>query len=165
MKIVDENGKIGGKLNLVDLGIILLLILAVLAVGYKVMRERFLDRESAILHYTLCVEGVRNQSVQAIQQKSKNIIDAETKDPLGDIISVTPVPAAKIVQKANGEYTKASYPDKYDLYITIETKGIVSKDGYFTESGKKILYGDTIGINNDYSQMFGVVEDIQILTP
>lgn len=162
MKIVDENGKIFGKLNLVDLGIVLLLILAVAAVGYKVVRERFIERETAVINYTLCVEGVREQSVKAINMVHEDVIDAENDDALGDIVDVIAEPAAKIVQKADGEYTKAFYPDKYDLYITIQTKGIVSKDGYFTDSGKKLLYGDTIGINNGYSQMFGVVENIEI---
>ena len=163
MKIVDEKGKIFGKLNIVDLGIVLLLILAFASVGYKVVREKFIERESAVIDYTLCVEGVRDQSVQAINMVYENIVDAENEDALGDIIDVRVEQAAKIVQKTDAEYTKAFYPDKYDLYITIETKGVVSKDGYFTDSGKKILYGDTIGINNGYSQMFGVVEDIKIV--
>lgn len=162
MKIVDENGKVFGKLNLVDLGIVLLLILAVAAVGYKLVRERFIERETAVIEYTLRVEGLRQQSVDAIGMVSKKIVDAENDDVLGNIINIKKEPAAKIVQKANGDYAKAFYPDKYDLHITLRTTGVVSKDGYFTDSGKKLLYGDTIGIDNGYSQMFGVVEDIQV---
>ena len=71
MKIVDENGKVFGKLNLVDLGIVLLLILAVAAVGYKLVRERFIERETAVIEYTLRVEGLRQQSVDAIGMVSK----------------------------------------------------------------------------------------------
>lgn len=163
MKLIDKNGKIFGKINLVDLGIVLLLVLAVAAVGFKIMKERLIERETAVIQYTLYVEGVRQQSVDAINMVYDDITDAENDDPLGKIIDVRQEPAAKIVQKADGEYTKAYYPDKFDLYVTLETKGVVSKDGYFADSGKKILYGDTIGINNGYSQMFGVVEDIKIV--
>lgn len=164
MRIIDKNGKIFSKLNLVDAGIILLIILAFAAVGFKIAKERLIDRETAVIEYTLYVENVRQQSVDAINMVHKNITDAENDDELGDIIDVRVEKATRIVQKADGEYTKAYYPDKYDLYVTLSTKGVVSKDGYFTDSGKKLLYGDTIGINNGYSQMFGVVEDINIIT-
>lgn len=163
MKLIDKDGRIFGKLNLVDAGIILLLILAVAAVGLKIMKEKMIDREKAVIEYTLYVEGVRQQSVDAINKVYKDITDAENDDALGEITEVRAEKAAKIVQKANGEYTKAYYPDKFDLYITLKTQGVVSKDGYFADSGKKLLYGDTIGINNGYSQMFGVVEDIKII--
>lgn len=162
MKIVDDNGKIFGKINLVDLGVVLLLVLAVAAVGYKVVRERFIERETVNIEYTILVEGVREQSVNAIGKVSEKIEDAENGDVLGDIIDIKKENASDIVQKADGEYVKTVYPDKYDLHITLRTEGISSKDGYCTFSGKKILYGDTIGINNGYSQMFGIVEDIQI---
>lgn len=162
MKIVDENGKIFGKINLVDLGIILLLILAFAAVGYKMVRERFIERETAVIEYTLLIEGVREQSVTAINMVSEKIVNAENDDLLGDIINIKKEQASDIVQKANGDYTKVFYPDKYDLHITLRSEGVVSKDGYFTSSGKKLLYGDTIGIDNGYSQMFGIVEDVHI---
>ena len=162
MKIVDENGKLFGKINLVDLGIILLIVLAVAAVGYKVVRERFAGRVTATINYTICVEGVRQQSVDAISMVKENITDAENDDPIGDIIDVKQTAAEEFIEMADGEYKKAEYPDKYDLYITVETKGVTSNDGYFTSSGKKLLYGDTIGLNNGYSQMFGVVEHIEV---
>ena len=164
MRIIDKNGKIFSKLNLVDAGIILLIILAFAAVGFKIAKERLIDRETAVIEYTLYVENVRQQSVDAINMVHKNITDAENDDELGDIIDVRVEQATRIVQKADGEYTKAYYPDKYDLYVTLSVDGVVSEDGYFTDSGKKLLYGDTIGINNGYSQMFGVVEDINIIT-
>jgi len=74
-----------------------------------------------------------------------------------------PKAAKQIVLKSSGEYEVAEIPNKFDLYVTLVTDGVVSPDGYFTEGGKKILYGDTIGVNNGYSQMFGVVENITVV--
>lgn len=163
MKITDEKGRFLGKINLVDLGIVLLIILSVAAVGIKVYREKYAEREHTSIQYTLFVAGVRQQSVDAINMVHERITDAETDDPLGNIVDIKTEPAANIFQKADGEYVKAYYPDKYDLYITLETEGVVTPDGYFTEGGKKLLYGDTIGVNNGYSQMFGYVENVEVV--
>jgi len=163
MKLIDKNGKLFSKLNLVDLGIVLLLIFAVLAVGYKVMREKYVERETVKIEYTLCVEGVRQQSVDAINKVHENVVDAEKEEALGDIKEVKVEAAKQIVLKSSGEYEVAEIPNKFDLYVTLVTDGVVSPDGYFTEGGKKILYGDTIGVNNGYSQMFGVVENITVV--
>lgn len=162
MKLVDEKGRLFGRLNLVDLGIVLLIVLAVCAVGFKVVRERFADRKTVQISYTICVNGVRQQSVDAISMVKENITDAEKDEPLGDIVNIVKEPAVELLQMADGEYKKAEYPDKYDLYITLETEGTMTKDGYFTSSGKKLLYGSTIGLNNGYSQMFGVIENIEV---
>ena len=161
MKITDDKGRLFGKINIVDMGVILLIILAAVSVGYKLTREKEIERKEAVISYTLCVEGVRDQSFRAISQKSE-VYQAETGEDLGVISDIEKENAKKLVQKADGEYAVATYPDKFDLYITIESPGTVTQDGYFTQSGKKILYGDTIGISNGYSQMFGVVENISI---
>ena len=39
MKLVDERGKLFGKLNIIDLLVILLLIVAVALIGWKVTRK------------------------------------------------------------------------------------------------------------------------------
>ena len=162
MKIADEKGRLFGKINLVDLGIILLLILAVCAVGAKIAKEKFVDRETVRISYTLCVRGVRQQSVDAIGMVKENITDAEKDEPLGDIVNIEKKTAEELVEMVDGGFKRAQYSDKYDLYITLETDGVKSADGYFTSSGKKLLYGGTIGLNNGYSQMFGVVEEVSV---
>ena len=162
MKAVDNNGKLFGKVNLVDVGIVLLLVLAVAAVGAKIAKEKVLGKESAVIRYTLLAEGVRRQSVDAINKSYEKVVDAENEDELGKIVDVKVEKAKKLVELPDGTFKESEYPDKFDLYVTVETNGTVSKNGYFTDSGKKLLYGDTIGINNGYSQMFGMIEKIEV---
>lgn len=163
MKLTDEKGRLFGKINLVDLGIILLIILAFCAVGAKLVKERTVDRETVVIDYTLSVKGVRQQSVDAISMETKDITDAEKDEPLGDIINIEKRPAEELIALEDGTFKWGEYRDKYDLYITVEAKGIKTADGYFTESGKKLLYGSTIGLNNGYSQMFGTIEKIEVV--
>lgn len=161
MRIIDENGKLFGKINLVDLGIIFVIIFAISIVGIKILNSKSEGTENALISYTICVEGVREQSVGAISMQSENIIDAEKDELLGRIVDIKKEQATEMIEMADGTVKMGKHPEKFDLYITLEVEGIVSADGYFTKSGKKIMYGDTIGINNGYSQMFGMVENIK----
>lgn len=163
MKLVDDNGKLFGKLNLVDVGIILLVIFAIVAISGKTIKEQTLDKEQATIRYTLCAEGVRQQSVDAIKKNSEDIKDAEKDEAIGRIVEVRTEKAKKINPLPNGTFVESEYQDKFDLYVTIEAEGTISENGYFLSSGKKIMYGDTIGINNNYSQMFGMVEYIEVV--
>lgn len=163
MKLVDDNGKLFGKLNLVDAGIILLVIFAIVAISGKTIKEQTLDKEQVIIRYTLCAEGVRQQSVDAIKKNSEDIKDAEKDEAIGRIVEVRTEKAKRINPLPNGTFVESEYQDKYDLYVTIEAEGTISENGYFLSNGKKIMYGDTIGINNNYSQMFGMVEYIEVV--
>ena len=163
MKIVEEKGKLFGIINIVDIGIVLLVIFGVVAVGYKMLLKNASDRETVCIRYTICAEGLRQQSVDAINKSHDNIIDAENDDALGKIVGVEKKNAVQFVAMADGTYKLAEHPEKYDLYVTLEVDGISTSEGIHTVSGKKIMYGDTIGINNGYSQMFGTVENIEII--
>lgn len=163
MKIIDENGKLFGKISIVDIGIILLVIFGIVAVAYKLNITDAAKKETVTVRYTICAEGLRQQSVDAISQASENIIDAENDDALGTIVDIKKENAVQIVAMADGTFKVAEHPEKFDLYVTLEVDGTISADGtVHTASGKKIMYGDTIGINNGYSQMFGTVENVEI---
>ncbi len=162
MKLIDKDGKLFGKINLVDLGIILLIVLAIAAVGYKTLGTKVQKSNDVTIQYTLCIEGIREQSVAAMNKNHENIYDDKKEKLMGNIVSVEQKPFIRPVQLDNGEYKLAEYPDKYDLYVTIETQGFVTDDGCFTSSGKKLLYGDNIGINNGYAKTYGIIEKINI---
>ena len=69
MKVVDEKGKLFGKLNIIDLLVILLLLIAVALVGWKVLKkDGAVGAEHTILTYTVEVKGVDKAVYKGIQQ-------------------------------------------------------------------------------------------------
>ncbi len=161
MKIIDENGKLFGKLNLVDLGIILLVIFAIVTVGAKLLKDSSESGAKTTISYTVFVEGVRQQSIDAINKNYENITEAEKKDALGKIVKIEKEPSVIPVEMMDGTYKELEQPDKFNLYITLEVMGNASSNGYFTESGKKLIWGDTLVLNNNYSRMTGKIEQIK----
>ncbi len=163
MKVIDEKGRLFGRLNLIDLLVILLIVLAAAAAASKMHKTKSMDTADATIRYTLCIKKVRQQSVEAIEKNKEGLVDAEKGETLGNIVAIEQRPAEELVQLEDGSFVLSEYPDKYDLYITMETPGRMNEKGIYAQSGKKILYGDTIGIDNGYAQTFGEVEQVEIL--
>lgn len=68
MRMVDEKGKLFGKLNIIDLLVIVILIAAVALVGYKVMnKDGALNAKGKTLTYTVLVQGVEPQVYDGIK--------------------------------------------------------------------------------------------------
>ncbi len=123
MKFIDKKGRIFGKINIVDIIVILLLIFAVVAVGIKFKKVQTTQGGDKTIEYTVRVERLRQISIDEIEREYKNIQDAETKKAIGNIVSVEKTSARELVRLENGEYTFTQYDDKYDLIITLQTKG------------------------------------------
>ena len=68
MKLVDEKGKLFGILNIIDLLVILLLIVAVALIGWKVLKKDGASNANrTILTYTVEVKGVDQEVYEGIK--------------------------------------------------------------------------------------------------
>ena len=64
MKVVDEKGKLFGKLNIIDLLVIVLLLVAVVLVVFKVLaKDGAVGAQHTVLTYTVEVKGVDHQGL------------------------------------------------------------------------------------------------------
>ncbi len=163
MKLFDQKGRLFGKINIVDLLVILMLIFAVVAVGVKFKQVKTTNGGDITIEYTISVEKLRQISVDAIEKEYKNIQDAENKKAVGEIVSVEKSFARELVQLDSGEYKFTEYEDKYDLVITLRTKGSETNEGYHTSSGKTLTVGDTLGISNGHVQTFGEILSVKVV--
>lgn len=162
MKFIDENGRIGAKVSIVDLFVVLLLIACVAAVGLKLKTAQSVRGGDRVIEYTVRVENIREQSVNAINQKCDGIIDAETKYDIGEITDVQTTPARVLVQTNDGDFKMTEYDNRYDAVITLRTNGTETEDGYYASSGRQIVVGDSLGVNNGYVQFFSEVVSVNV---
>lgn len=131
MKVVDEKGKIFGKLNIIDLLVILLLIVAVALVGYKVLRHDGAGNiPGTTLTYTVEVDGV----AKSIYEEVKSYLPA---DGSGDqlmangalldayVTDVTAVPHVNYGVNDAGQATVSTEQNgRLDLTFTIKANVI-----------------------------------------
>lgn len=163
MKIIDEKGRLFGKINVIDLLIIVVVFALAAATFIKFRTSDSYMSKDTIIEYTLLVENIRTPTVDAINEKKDGILDYETKKEIGDIVDAEISGASELEMLNNGKYKEVEYKDKYDLLLTIQTKGTETADNYYTASGKKLVVGDTITIYNEYASTTGKVKSIKVM--
>lgn len=141
MKIIDKQGKLFGKLNIIDL-IVIVLILAVvvfLAMRFLPGGGQALDGEGQDIVYTVKVENVEPGVYEFITDElekgpSQLTASNEMLPAYVTKVEAMPVEATRVVLTDSGGYTQIKQDEKnnYDLVFTIE--GSV-KDNLSSELG------------------------------
>ncbi len=162
MKFIDEKGRIFGKISIFDLALVLLIVFAVFAVGIKKEATSQTSGSDKTITYDVTVKNIRDVSVQAIYQNMESFSDSETGKALGEVLDVKKENAKVKSLMQDGTYDLAEYENKYDVTVTLKTTGTETNDAYFTESGKQIVVGDTVKIQNGFVRFEGEVSKVVV---
>ena len=129
--LLDEKGRLFGKISIVDIGVLLLIAVLIVGVYYKFfMVDK--DQNAAkfdTIEYKVLVEEVRKQSVDAIEIGA-DIYDVKTNSPMGRITDIEVLPATDQLTKADGTMVIAEKPERFNVLITIRVPGIETKYGF-----------------------------------
>ncbi len=145
--ILDEKGRLFGKINIVDFGVLLLAAALLIGIYYRYFA---IDRHSNAarfdkLEYTVMLaEGVRQYSVDAIIVGA-DIYDAKTDTPMGKIVDKEVIPAVEQLTRADGTVVWAEKPGRFNVRVTIQVPGVETKYG-FRANGR-------LDINRDQQQV------------
>ena len=155
-----NNGKLFGKINIIDFMVILIIALALILSAIKFNINPVKENVNEVtFQYTLEVKGVRNFTVDAFQ-KGDEIYEGKSENLLGKIIDIKTSPTQKYLADANGEINITDVPGQYDLSLTIECNGIKGNKGLETTTGENINLNKTINIFNKYCKTDFYVKDI-----
>ena len=128
--MIDNKGKLFGKVSVIDIIVVVLICLAIFGVYKRFNSEATKIVDSNVkIQYVVRVNDIRMTSLEAIKKMGATY-DSIRKTKIGEIVDVTYEPYNVVVTKSNGELTKASVPNKYTAYITIETEGKIANTGY-----------------------------------
>ncbi|MBQ8587909.1 MAG: DUF4330 domain-containing protein [Clostridia bacterium] len=162
MRLIDEKGRLFGKINIVDLCVVLVLLLAVAAFFVKDNSVAKTDKTAVPVEYTVLIRSVRQPTVDGIENSiGKSATVTKTGELLGEIKEVTKSEAEAYISSKDGEYIKTVFPDKYDLTVTITTQGSENAKGIYTAGGKQILVGENLKISTDSVETAGEVIEIK----
>lgn len=123
MKFIDEKGRIFGKLNIIDILIVAVVILALLGVNYKFgLLEKFSPKETvqkpAIVK--LWVKNVSNYTVASINE-GDTVKELKSNATIGKIVQKEARPGRDYGTDAEGKWVLSEVPEKGDVFITLET--------------------------------------------
>ena len=132
--MIDKNGRIGGKINLFDL-LIVIIILAV--AGSLIIRFFINDETGIIVNEPVIIEftstEVNDYTVEWLELGAP-VIDSTTDNGLGTVIDIKIDDAVTYTVTDSGETVATIVPDCKSVVITIDAAGTVDDNGLLIEN-------------------------------
>ena len=163
MRIVDEKGRLFGRLNLIDL----LVVLLVLGVGgryaytHLVSREPLVTREKErTIEVTTLLSAVREASIQALPVGSR-LYETKSGAYLGEVVRTEAKPADIVFIGNDGRTYETTSNSRKDFFVTIRGRGRVSENTVML-GGIELRVGTTLPIKSNIYSGVSVVYAINL---
>ncbi|MBK5252528.1 MAG: DUF4330 domain-containing protein [Peptostreptococcaceae bacterium] len=137
MKIIDDKGKLFGTINIIDLFVLLIIVLAAIFLAGRMLPgtesgEAGTQKE---MEYTVKVEEVSKYTIDAANVGDA-IFDFETGSDIGVISKIGHNPHMEYLVNKDNEAVAIESLDKFDLFITVKAN--------FVETDKALMIEDMI---------------------
>jgi len=148
--ILDKQGRVGGKVSLIDIALVLVLIGLIIGFGYRKLSApavRIVNSNTKF-YVTLLVEPVRQFSLDAVKEGDVFYKQYE-QQPMGKVVSLRQEQAKDVIEKPDGSSAYVPIEGKFSLYITLECTGNVTGDGYFVNGNTQISAGSDLIVQSN----------------
>lgn len=152
MKLIDEKGRLFGKLNLIDLAVVVIVVVAVAAVAMKVFGNKAVSAVTS-QQVTLTYEVV----AQDVPQHVADYCVAHTGGQLlssGKLLDGS-ITACEAVEVPDGDSTRT------DLYFTIEVNTAFSNSAYSVGS-QEVRVGMEHLVKTSDIEVEGVISNLEV---
>ena len=160
---MDKNGKIKGKVSIIDILVVLLIIAVIAGItaryGSKVTTAVKSDKQ---FEYVLRVENVREYTVNALKKMGK-VTDKKSEKELGDVVDVQVENATQQSITASGEVKNPETPGRYTCFVTIRATGKESDDNYILHDSTELSVGRNIDLYTKYVKTSGDIKSVKVL--
>lgn len=154
-----------GKLNVVDLTIILFVVIFFVIFGVGKIKNSGdnitpTSSSNITFSYTLKVEGISETSRDMLKVGDE-VYEREANTYIGKIKNLEITEAKSQLQKNNGEIIETKMPTKIDVTMEIETTGIIKNDEYLANNLIRIMVGATEKVKTKYLMCTAKVIDLE----
>ncbi|MGI6031050.1 MAG: DUF4330 domain-containing protein [Eubacteriales bacterium] len=146
--MMDQKGRLFGKISIVDIVIVLAVLVAVAGFAYKMNsgNSTIAVKADTPVTMVLRMEQVRQFTVDAVRVGDQ--VYEEHGDLLGTIVSYETKPAYRTGENGDGTVTYAPVENRYNLYITLEGVARVSDTGIFLNGSKQFSKGGNVRVES-----------------
>ena len=148
--IVDRQGRVAGKISLIDIALVLILIGLVIGFGYRRLSAPAVQivNSNTKFYVTLLVEPVRQFSLDAVGE-GDIFFKQHEQQALGKVVNLRQDQARDIIQRPDGTSAYVPIEGKYSLYITLECTGNITDSGYFVNGNTQISAGSDMIVQSN----------------
>lgn len=149
MKIIDKNGKIFGKISILDIIIVACIVfVGVIFVMNKADKVSVPIGADSSIEYTVKFKAY---NVYKGERSPFNVDDklySNNGEYIGKITEVTEKATISKIKLQNGEYTDFESPICVDYFITVEGKGTSTEKGTFAEGTFALYPNNSVLVNS-----------------
>ncbi|MBI4734123.1 MAG: DUF4330 domain-containing protein [Rubrobacteridae bacterium] len=146
MAVIDEKGRIFGRINLIDFTLVLgIVVVAAIALVFLTKQGKVVTvKEDKTIEYTMLVKAIRPE-VAGFIKKGDLVKKQLTKNPIGIVKNIDVKQAQILIDTADGKRLTTISLVEVDARVTIETKGRTGED--IISTGNEVLrVGDRFNI-------------------
>jgi hypothetical protein len=147
-KIIDSKGRIGGKVSVIDVFVILVVLILIvgLYVKFNKLDATGSSTPTETITYQIEIKEARHYALENLVL-GDTIYDSEGQREIGKITAIDSVPSTKTTGLSDGSFANVSVEDRLDITLTVESIGSIEADGHYYLS-------QTYELNNGAKQSF-----------
>ncbi len=158
---MNKDGKIFGKINIIDLLLILLLVVLALGIFVRVSGTRAKQIKNAgSFEYVIKIDDIRDCTLKALEKKG-GVYNEKDNVQIGEITNVTSEPCKKEGVKSNGTRVFAERPDRFTAYVTIKAIGKCVDGTYYDAAENEIGAGRGHRVATKYAATSGEIISVK----
>lgn len=163
MKIIDREGRLFGKISVID--VLVLAVVAVMAVALYVKTNHNDITSTSVsnvpITYQVLARGVRSYVGDAVQVGDFLYEqDRNTGGSLGEITDIQVLPGGRLAEFNDGTVDTVPVEDGVDLLLTVRGEGIISEGRYSLNRVYELGVNSSRNFCTKYAQFTGTVTDI-----
>ena len=157
--IIDQKGKLFGKINIIDLIILVVVIAAAGILGYKFLAPKAQESSSSVAVVKYYIEEVSDFIADNVKVGDKCMDEAKNV-PLGTVTAVEIGDAVSHATNDKGEYVESSKPGHKSMIITTEVNATPFDHGMIVGASKYYVGHTFVFLAGD-AKLYLRVYDIQ----
>jgi len=148
--IIDKQGRIAGKVSLIDIALLLIFIGLLIGFGYRNLAPRAVQLTTAdsTFYVTVRVEPLRHFSIDAINI-GDIFFERHEQQPLGTVAYIRTQPAMDIIKLLDGTPVFVPMEEKYTMFLTLRCSGNETERGFFINGNTHVAEGSDMIIQSN----------------
>ena len=161
MKLIDRNGRLFGKISVIDLVVVAVVIVMAFALYVKTNHNEITSTAipDSTITYQMLVRGVRTYVADAVRVGDQ-VYDQDRNSgggSLGEIVDIVIQPGARLAEFKDGTIDTVPVEDGVDMLLTIEGSGLISDGRYMLNRVYDIGVNSSRNYCTKYAQFTGSI--------
>lgn len=165
MKIMDRNGRLFGKISIVDVVVILVVLVMGAAIYYKTHQPQTGNKVTTTkIVYEMQLQNQPQYVVDAIKVGDHMYDkDRSTGGSLGEILDIQVAPGTKQAELSDGTVAMVPCEGYYNVTLTLQAEALIESDGnYAVNRIYDLGVNSTRNFNTKYAYFVGTISSIEL---